>query len=566
MPVPTFWRRSEVSIAAMSFRRKTILGIALIEAALLLILVGTGLSFMHQSNEQELIKRATTTATLFATTTKNAVLATDLASLESFVHEVTKNSGLVYARVRDMDGMVLAQAGDTAALTRPFTADQEVDDATDGVLDTYAEIRVAGTTYGRVELGLSIREIYEALATARQWVTVIAVMEMGLVAMFSFVLGTWLTRQLRSLKQAAEQVAGGDLGFQVPVKGRDELAQTAKAFNNMSHRLRHFNDELEQRVAQRTEELVQTQQQLQIDLERRRKMGEALRQEKQQQRELIRKLEQAHNQLLQSEKLASIGQLAAGVAHEINNPVGYISSNLGTLEEYQQDLFQVLDVYESLEPLLQYEDGALQRIHEIKQAVRLDHLRQDVRDLLEESQQGVTRVRQIVEDLKDFSHTDEGEWAQADLHQGLESTLNIVSNEIKYKAEMIKEYGELPLVFCQAPQLNQVFMNLLVNAAQAIEVHGVITLRTGSEQDWVWVEISDTGQGIAPEHLKHIFDPFFTTKPVGSGTGLGLSLSYGIVEAHGGRIDVDSKLGKGTRFRVWLPVRQGTEDRREAVG
>lgn len=552
-----------MGIAAMSFRCKTILGIATIEAVLLLILVGTGLGFMHQSNEQELIKRATTTATLFATTTKDAVLTTDLASLESFVQEVMKNSGLVYARVRDMDGVVLAQRGDVAALARPFVVDVQVDDITDGVFDTYAEIRVVGATYGRVELGLSIREIYETLAMARQWATWIAVMEMGLVALFSFVLGTWLTRQLKGLKQAAERVADGDVGFQVPVKGRDELTQTAIAFNHMSHRLRHFNDELEQRVAQRTAELVQVQQQLQTDLERRKKMGEALRQEKQQQRELIRKLEQAHNQLLQSEKLASIGQLAAGVAHEINNPVGYIGSNLGTLTEYQQDLFQLLDVYESLEPLLQYEGWALQRIHEAKQMVRLDHLRQDVPDLISESQQGVTRVRQIVEDLKDFSYADEKEWADADLHRGLESTLNIVNNELKYKAEVVKEYGELPSVYCQAPQLNQVFMNLLVNAAQAIEGQGVITLRTGSKQDWVWIEISDTGQGIAADNLKHIFDPFFTTKPVGSGTGLGLSLSYGIVSSHGGRIEVDSKPGKGTTFRVWLPV---AGERKQAVG
>jgi two-component system, NtrC family, sensor kinase len=559
-----------MGIATMSFRRKTILGIAAIQAVLLLILVGTGLDFMRQSNEQELTKRATTTATLFATTAKDAVLATDLATLESFVQEVMKNPGLVYARVRDRDGMVLAQGGNDSEPDQPFRADEAVAGVTDSVFDTYAEIRVAGTTYGRVELGLSIQEIHEALATARQWASWLAVMEMGLVALFSFVLGTWLTRQLRGLKQAAERVADGDVGFQVPIKGQDELAQTAMAFNDMSQRLRQFNDELEQRVAQRTAELVQTQQQLQADLERRKKMGEELRQEKQQQKELIDKLEQAHNQLLQSEKMASIGQLAAGVAHEINNPVGYINSNLGTLAEYQQDLFQVLDVYESLEPLLQYEDWALQRIHDVKQVVRLDHLRQDVLDLLDESQQGVTRVRQIVADLKDFSHADEGEWAPADLHQGLESTLNIVNNEVKYKAEVVREYGDLPSVCCQAPQLNQVFMNLLVNAAQAIEGHGVITLRTGSESGWVWVEIGDTGQGIAAENLKHIFDPFFTTKPVGSGTGLGLSLSYGIVKAHGGRIEVDSEPGKGTTFRIWLPEAadegQSTEDRRQVAG
>ncbi len=541
----------------MSFRLKTILGIAAIEAVLLLILVWTGLNFMHHSNEQELIKRADTTATLFATTTKDAVLATDLASLESFVQEVMKNPGLAYARVRDREGMVLAQAGDDKYLKRPFVADAHVDDATDGVFDTYAEIHAAGMAYGRVELGLSVQQLYATLAAAQKRSTLIAVIEMGLVALFSFVLGTWLTRQLRSLKQATERVAGGDLGFQVPVKGRDELAQTAKAFNNMSHRLRHFNDELEEQVARRTAQLAEAHEKLQADLKRRKKLGEALHQEKQQQRELIRKLEQAHNQLLQSEKLASIGQLAAGVAHEINNPVGYISSNLGTLEEYQQDLFEVLDAYADIEPLVPADAEALKHIETVKQKVRLEHLRQDVQALLSESLEGVSRVEQIVRDLKDFSHVEEAEWVWADLHQGLESTLNIVNNEIKYKAEVVKEYGELPLVECQAPQLNQVFMNLLINAAQAIEDHGVITLRTGSEDGWACVEITDTGMGIEPERIKQIFDPFFTTKPVGSGTGLGLSLSYSIVKTHGGHIEVASKLGEGTTFRVWLPVKQG---------
>ena len=549
----------------MSFRLKTILGIAAIEAVLLLVLVWTGLNFMHQSNEQELGKRADTTAALFATTTKDAVLATDMASLESFVQEVMKNPGLVYARVRDIDGVVLAQAGENKYLKRPFVADAHVDAVTDGVLDTYAEIHAAGMTYGRVELGLSVQQIYATLAAAQKRSTLIAVIEMGLVALFSFALGTWLTRQLRSLKQATERVAEGDLGFQVPVKGRDELAQTARAFNNMSQRLQQFNDELEQRVAQRTAQLAEAHEKLQDDLERRKKLGAALHQEKQQQRELIHKLEQAHNQLLQSEKLASIGQLAAGVAHEINNPVGYISSNLGTLEEYQQDLFEVLDAYADIEPLVPADAEALKHIETVKQKVHLEHLREDVMALLSESLEGVSRVEQIVKDLKDFSHVEEVEWVWADLHQGLESTLNIVNNEIKYKAEVVKQYGELPLVECQAPQLNQVFMNLLVNAAHAIETQGVITLHTGTQDDWVWVEVGDTGSGIEADKLTRIFDPFFTTKPVGTGTGLGLSLSYGIVEKHGGRIEVDSELGKGTTFRVWLPVRQIGEQA-EATG
>ncbi len=271
------------------------------------------------------------------------------------------------------------------------------------------------------------------------------------------------------------------------------------------------------------------------------------------------KLEDAHSQLVQSEKMASIGQLAAGVAHEINNPIGYVYSNLGSMQKYVQDLLSVLDAYEQSEALLAAQPDvaqALASIRALKDKVDLKFLREDTLSLMRESKEGITRVKHIVQDLKDFSHVNSAEWLFADLHKGLNSTLNIVNNEIKYKADVIKQYGELPLVECVASQINQVLMNLLVNAAHAIEEHGTITLSTGFKDDWVWITVADTGKGIAPENLPRIFDPFFTTKPVGKGTGLGLSLAYSIISQHGGRIDVDSKPGAGTRFTVWLPVQQ----------
>ena len=266
-------------------------------------------------------------------------------------------------------------------------------------------------------------------------------------------------------------------------------------------------------------------------------------------------LEQLHLQLFQQEKLASIGQLAAGVAHEINNPMGYVSSNINSLGRYLQGLFTLLDAYMKAEPALA-DAAALERINALKQELDIGYLREDICALLGESGEGIKRVKQIVQDLKDFSRQEQADWQLADLHQGLESTLNIVHNELKYKADVVREYGELPEVECVPSQLNQVFMNLLVNAAHAMERHGIITVRTGQEQDHVWIEVEDNGSGIAPEHLKRIFEPFFTTKPVGKGTGLGLSLSYGIVQKHGGRIEVGSEPGRGTRFRVWLPIRQ----------
>jgi len=260
-------------------------------------------------------------------------------------------------------------------------------------------------------------------------------------------------------------------------------------------------------------------------------------------------------QLLQADKMASIGQLAAGVAHEINNPVGYVDSNLASLERYLNDLFGVIGAYENAE-LFVSDPAARLRIEQVKQTADLAFIRQDIFALMTESREGLTRVKRIVHDLRDFSHADaEDDWRWVDLHRGLDSTLNIVNHAIKYKAEVVKLYGQLPEVECLPSQLNQVFMNLLINAGHAIEDKGTITLKSGSGSGEVWIEISDTGGGIAPQHLKRIFEPFFTTKPVGKGTGLGLSLSYGIVQKHRGRIEVQSELGKGTVVRVTLPVR-----------
>jgi len=269
-------------------------------------------------------------------------------------------------------------------------------------------------------------------------------------------------------------------------------------------------------------------------------------------REINRRLEDAQNQLLQSEKMASIGQLAAGVAHEINNPIGFVNSNLASLHRYVGGLLQLIDAYQAQEPALPEVPRAA--LAQLRQTVDLDYLREDLPVLLSESAEGLTRVKRIVQDLKDFSRVDNADWQDADINAGLDSTLNVVYNEIKYRAEVRKHYGPLPRVHCLAAQLNQVFLNLIVNAAHAMPQQGVLTLSTGQVGDWVWVEVADTGCGMSAETQKRIFEPFFTTKPVGQGTGLGLSLSFSIVQKHKGVIKVHSELGQGTAFRVWLPV------------
>ncbi|WP_431102777.1 ATP-binding protein [Roseateles noduli] len=268
-------------------------------------------------------------------------------------------------------------------------------------------------------------------------------------------------------------------------------------------------------------------------------------------------LRAAQDQLLQSERLASIGQLAAGVAHEINNPIGYVFSNFGTLQAYLERVFEMLEAYEQAEPALAGSAVAT-RLAALRERIELDYLKQDIPMLMGESKEGLSRVRQIVQDLKDFSRVDTNrEWVWASLHQGIDSTLNIVANEIKYRAEVRREYGDLPDIECLPSELNQVFLNLLVNAAHAVgPERGLIVVRSGHAGDKVWVEVEDDGCGIAPDHLARVFDPFFTTKPVGRGTGLGLSLAYGIVQKHQGRIDLRSEPGHGACFRVTLPVRR----------
>jgi len=288
--------------------------------------------------------------------------------------------------------------------------------------------------------------------------------------------------------------------------------------------------------------------------------------ERRKQQELIVKLEDAKNQLFQSEKMASIGQLAAGVAHEINNPIGFVNSNLGSLERNVGDLMKLVNAFEKAEAGLPPESQIT--LKRVKKEIDFEFLKDDFTDLIKETKEGLDHVRRIVADLKDFSRVDQTGWQIADLEKCIDTTLNVVANEIKYNVTVVKEYGHPPHVECVPGQINQVLMNLLVNAAQAFPERGQITVRTGDEGMYVWVEVEDNGVGIPPENLGRIFEPFFTTKPVGTGTGLGLSVCYNIVRKHEGELTVKSEVGKGTCFRLSLPLFHGkldeTSDQTEA--
>lgn len=321
-------------------------------------------------------------------------------------------------------------------------------------------------------------------------------------------------------------------------------------------------EHLDKLVESRTDELQDAVQRLQQEIYERRQTEQALSDSRQHLESTLKAFKETQAKMIQSEKMASIGHLAAGVAHEINNPIGFIKSNLGAIDDYRNDLGQLIEdfkhFFEEVKKSELGKNGALGQmithLDECMDQMDLAYIQEDFPQVIAESQNGVERVAQIVSDLKKFSHTGEDQMSCSNINEGIESTLNVAWNELKYKAKVTKRLGSLPLVKCNIQKINQVVMNLLVNAAQAIEGRGEIFIETRHDGDWVEIAVSDTGCGIENEHLSQIFDPFFTTKPVGTGSGLGLNVSYNIIQSHAGSIQVESLVGKGTTFTVQLPV------------
>jgi len=389
-------------------------------------------------------------------------------------------------------------------------------------------------------LGLSLKSVKEAVRSliVRNLAFGGLIVLLGIIG--SLFLSRSISRPIINLANAAKIISAGNWDHNVGIKSKDEVGLLSYSFDRMVNSLKWAEEQLKN-YSQNLENMVE---------ERTAELNKALRD-----------LQNTQSQLLQSEKLASIGQLAAGVAHEINNPVGFVKSNLGTMNEYMEDLMKLVDHYKILEATLGKEkdirgDGALQKalenIQKAKDEIDLSFILDDFKNVIDESFEGMARVSKIVSDLKDFAHVDKAELEHADINKGIESTLNVVWNELKYKARVIKDLGNIPLVKCYPQRMNQVFVNILINAAQAIEDRGEIRITTRADNGHVEIRISDTGKGIPPDVLPKIFDPFFTTKGVGKGTGLGLSMAYNIIQRHKGTIDVDSEVGKGTTFIIRL--------------
>lgn len=362
---------------------------------------------------------------------------------------------------------------------------------------------------------------------------ILAIIFIGCGFVSASVLAKMVTKPVQDLYKATQSFANKDWSYRIEVTSDDEIGKLAESYNAMASELSNIYESLEQKVIERTKEIEV----------KNKELGKA-----------YDELKAAQVKLVHSEKMSSLGQLVAGVAHELNNPINFIYGNMEHLKNYSHDMRDLIAKYISFEENLTEEQKS--EIEEIKEDIDYEYLLEDLDDLLTSCKEGAERTRQIVLDLRNFSRLDEANLKEVNIHEGIDSTLNILHNKYKDRVEIIKEYDDsIPPIYCFAGQLNQVFMNLLANASQAVEEKGEVKIITQKDDDYATIKISDTGVGIPPENLSKIFDPFFTTKDVGDGTGLGLSVTYGIIEKHNGTISVDSKVGEGTTFTVKIPIR-----------
>jgi signal transduction histidine kinase len=400
--------------------------------------------------------------------------------------------------------------------------------------------RIDDSSFGWIiGTGIDESDIFKPVRILTYWLLGVTVLLASLVVLFTYIIAEGITVPLKNLIRSVSTIARGNFNEKVPIRSSDEIGVLASTFNKMAKalsvrelQLQELNRNLESMVQDRTIELENSHDAL---------------------KRAYLDLQSAQEQLVQTEKMASLGQLVAGIAHEIKNPLNFIYGNTGFLADYTQKLQDLVESFERLQSLSK-EDR--EKILRQKEAIHYSFIQGDLKILINNFSEGARRINTIVSDLRSFSRMDTDTISEVDVHASLEMSLNLLRNQYKNRIEIHKEYGDIPKIQGFSGKLNQVFMNLLSNAFHAIKAKGDVWIRTRSKDGTVEIEIEDNGSGIERENLKRIFEPFFTTKPVGQGTGLGLSISYGIIEQHQGKIHVSSTLQKGSVFLVRLPIFQ----------
>ena len=400
------------------------------------------------------------------------------------------------------------------------------------------------------------KNVFSPVTNLKEQFILVIVISIFFTLGLGFMLNTFLIEPLGKLKQDVIRIGKGDLSTQININSDDEIGALAKSFNQMTSILKETTVS-KQDLLNINNELTRRERALKNILFDLHKTHEELK--------------NAQSQLLQSEKMASLGQLSAGVAHEINNPLGFISSNIESLEKYLESYSKLFRGTNNLKKAI--DEGNLQKakdlnleLSRIEKKMNLNFIASDSDNLIRETKGGIERIKKIILDLKTFSRKNDEQMEQHQLQNIIESILSIVWNEIKYKAEIKKDYAQLDDVHCNEQKLGQVFINLLINACQAIENKGEILIRTYQENSFACVDIQDNGCGIEEDTLQKIFDPFYTTKKAGEGTGLGLSVSYDIIRQHNGTLSATSKLGEGATFTVKIPFQQPKREQQTDKG
>lgn len=362
------------------------------------------------------------------------------------------------------------------------------------------------------------KNLFELISYALLWIIII-----GIFASMCF--ASIISKPLKEVSSAAKKITDGEFDVKIQKSNFAEIDDLIYSCNEMAFQLKELYSSLELKVQERT-----------IALET-----------------ANHKLQETQAMMVHSEKMRSLGELVAGIAHEINNPVNFIHGNIMILQNYSKDLFNLIDLYEQNNQAIPNE--IKEKIENLKKEIDLDFLRDDINDLIKSCIEGTERTKNIVLDLKNFSRMEEMVLTQFDIPKEIDTTLNILNNKYKNRIKVIKNYAEdMPKIEAYGGQLNQVFMNILDNAQDAMGESGTLTINTFKEDENIKIEFIDTGSGIPQENLNKIFDPFFTTKAVGKGTGLGMSISYRVINDHNGKIEVESEVGKGTKFTITLPI------------